>query len=172
MEQWDLYDIDRVLTGRTMTRGDAVPRGMYHLVTHICVFSPRGDMLIQKRAASKPLFPGRWDLSAGGAAVSGDNSRQCAERELREELGIRRDFSGLLPTVSLPFESAIGDIYAIEADIDLSSLTLQADEVERVRWAGKEDIHRMIDLGEFVPVRHAIVDLLFDMKFGHGWLDR
>lgn len=51
-ELWDVYSFDRRLTGRTMYRGDPIPEGAFHLVVHICVFSPDGHMLIQQRRES------------------------------------------------------------------------------------------------------------------------
>lgn len=44
-ELWDVYSFDRRPTGRTMYRGDPIPEGAFHLVVHICVFSPDGHML-------------------------------------------------------------------------------------------------------------------------------
>ena len=31
MEQWDLYTVDRVKTGRVMNKNEPVPAGLYHL---------------------------------------------------------------------------------------------------------------------------------------------
>ena len=54
MELWDIYDIDRVRTGRVAQRGKpasegGLGEGEYHLVVHICVFNGRGQLLLQQR---------------------------------------------------------------------------------------------------------------------------
>ena len=49
MELWDVYDVVRNKTGRTMVRGETFAEGDYHLVVHVCIFNSKGEMLIQKR---------------------------------------------------------------------------------------------------------------------------
>ena len=53
MELWDVYDVDRQLTGKTMVRGEPFEKGAYHIVVHICVFNSEGQMLIQQRQPFK-----------------------------------------------------------------------------------------------------------------------
>ena len=40
-------------------------------------------------------------------------------------------------------------------------LTLQPEEVQRVRWAGLEEILQMIDDGSFIPYEKNLIRLLF-----------
>ena len=49
MEKWDLYTIDRVITNRVITREDYIPKDLYHLVVHVCIFNTKNQMLIQQR---------------------------------------------------------------------------------------------------------------------------
>jgi len=48
MEKLDLYDINKVRTGKTYNRGERVPEGYYRLVVHCCIFNKEGKLLIQK----------------------------------------------------------------------------------------------------------------------------
>ena len=57
MEIWDAYDADRRKTGGTLIRGEKIPEGCYHLVVEACVMNAAGELLIQRRADDKPLFP-------------------------------------------------------------------------------------------------------------------
>ena len=50
-ESFDLYDVNRNLTGKVLERGNKVPEGYYRLVVHVCVFGKDGRMLIQKKTA-------------------------------------------------------------------------------------------------------------------------
>ena len=75
MELWDIYDIDRVRTGRVAQRGKpasegGLGEGEYHLVVHICVFNGRGQLLLQQRQKDKEGYPNLWDVSAAGSALA------------------------------------------------------------------------------------------------------
>ncbi len=167
-ELWDVYDRDRVKTGRTMVRGDAVAPGDYHLVVHVCIINSRGEMLIQQRQPFKEGWPGKWDLTVGGSAVTGDTSRQAAQRELFEELGYALDLGGMRPQLTINFAHGFDDYYVVEADLDLACLKLQPEEVQRVDWATRERILAMIDAGDFIPYRKGLIDLLFEVRQGYG----
>ncbi|MBR4458507.1 MAG: NUDIX domain-containing protein [Clostridia bacterium] len=161
MELFDLYNADRERTGKTMVRGERVPDGLYRLVIHVCVFSSDGRMLIQQRQPFKHGWSNMWDISVGGCAVAGDTSRAAAERETREELGLSVDFTGCRPTLTLNWEHGCDDYFVLTRDVDLSTLTLQPEEVQRVRWAGLEEILQMIDDGSFIPYEKNLIRLLF-----------
>lgn len=164
MEIWDVYDENRTKTGRTVSRGEMLAPGERHLAVHVCLFNRRGEMLIQRRHPDKPLWPGAWDLSAGGAAVAGDDSRSAAEREAFEELGLRLDLSGVRPALTVNLENCFNDIYLIEREVDIAALTLQPEEVVAVRWASQQEICRMIDAGTFVAFHKGFIAALFDMR--------
>ncbi len=89
MEIWDIYDVNRNKTNRTMVRGESFNEGDYHLVVHVCIFNSKGEMLIQQRQPFKSGWPNMWDFTASGSAVSGDTSQMAAEREVDEELGLK-----------------------------------------------------------------------------------
>jgi isopentenyldiphosphate isomerase len=57
-------------------------------VVHLHLFDKVGRMYLQKRAAGKDRFPGRWDTSVGGHTAPGETPDQAIRREAREELGI------------------------------------------------------------------------------------
>ena len=61
---------------------------LMHRSAHILVFNTSGDLFIQKRAMIKDESPGLWDSSAAGHVESGENYISCANRELKEELGL------------------------------------------------------------------------------------
>ena len=161
MEIFDLYTAGREKTGRTMVRGQPVPEGYYRLVVHVCVFDPEGRMLIQQRQPFKKGWSNLWDVSVGGSAVSGDSSQSAAERETREELGLLIDLSHARPAVTLYWEHGFDDYYVLTQPVDVSSLRLQSEEVQAVRWAGKEEILHLIDDGRFIPYEKSMIELLF-----------
>ena len=164
MELFDLYTAEREKTGRTMVRGEAVPKGFYRLVVHVCIFDDEGRMLIQQRQPFKKGWSNLWDISVGGSAVAGDSSTSAAERETREELGLSVDLSGKRPTITINWEHGFDDYYVITKPVDTESLTLQYEEVQAVKWADKDEILRMIDDGRFIPYEKSLIELLFFRK--------
>lgn len=164
MELWDLYTKDRERTGKTMVRGAKHPDGFYRLAVHVCVFNSRGEMLIQQRQLTKFGWPGLWDVTASGSAIAGETSGEAAEREMREELGVSIPFANLRPALTIHWPEGFGDIYLIEQDLDVNSLTLQTEEVMGVKWATETDIIEMISHGEFIPYVKDFVGLLFYLR--------
>ncbi|MBR2175594.1 MAG: NUDIX domain-containing protein [Clostridia bacterium] len=164
MEQWDLYDKDRIKAGIVITRGDSFPNDLYRTVVHIALINSEDRMLIQQRQKDKHGWPDLWDISVGGHVISGETSSQGAQRELYEELGIDMDFSSLRPSLTVNFNSGFDDIYIIRKDIELSDIRLQKEEMQSVKWAELDEILSMIDSGRFIPYHKSLIRLIFDMK--------
>lgn len=169
MELVDLYDEDRVPLGRTAERYGKKAPGEYRVVVHVCVFDSRGCLLIQKRTDNKAIWPGRWDLSAAGGVDAGETSRQGAEREVREELGCTLDLTGKRPVATVNFSAGFDDFYIVERDLDISALTLQAEEVAEVRWAAEEEVLSMLDAGTFITYPRSFLQFLFEMRDQFGF---
>ena len=55
-----------------------------------------------------------WDLTAGGSALQGENSRQAAEREVFEEIGLKLDLSDVRADFSIGFDEGFDDYYLLE----------------------------------------------------------
>ena len=164
MEIWDVYDVNRQRTGKTIARPAAWGEEKYHLIVHVGIFNTAGQMLIQKRCLSKHAWPDRWDLSAGGSALAGEDSWQAAERETMEELGLRIDLRDVRPHFSINYTRGFDDFYAVIMDADLSDLTLQPEEVSEARWATLEEIHAMERDQSFAPYFPGVIDLLFQVR--------
>lgn len=166
MELFDLYDALRRPTGQTMVRGEDTPEGCYRLVVHVCIFNSRGQLLIQQRQSFKDSWPDLWDVSVGGAVTTGENSQQGAHRELLEELGLDVDFSNCAPVISTTFPQGFDDLYIIRRDVALSSLRLQPEEVQAVRWASREEVLSMIENGAFIPYSRPFMEYIL-FRFDH-----
>ena len=134
----------------------AVPRRemrakrLAHRSTYILVFNPRGELYVQKRALTKDVFPGYFDVAAGGVVLAGETYEQGAERELEEEMGIR----------SIPL-NRLFDFYFEDEHTRLwgcafscvydGAVVLQEEEVESGAFVPVSDILQRADSEPFTP---------------------
>lgn len=162
MELWDIYDKNRNLTGRIMERGSKFGKDDFHLVIHVCIFNSKNQILIQQRQPWKNKWPNMWDITVGGCALSGETSVEAAERETLEEIGYKIDLSRERPFFTINFETGFDDHYLIQREIDINDLTLQYEEVQRVKWAGKDEILQLVKEGRFI--NYWFTELLFDIR--------
>ena len=170
MECFDEYDFERKRTGQVLDDRSDMPKGGYHLIAHLCIFNSAGEMLIQKRQSFKGKWPNMWDLSVGGKIQAGESSQEGIQRELKEELNLEIDFSGLRPHLTLSHENGYDDIFIVEKAVNLDELILQEDEVKAVKWASKETILDMIENNEFIDYYSNLVPLLFEMRKKYGYI--
>ena len=88
MEYWDIYDKNKIPTGRKMERNNWILKDdEYHLTVLGVVCRKDGKFLITKRAMDKAWAPGWWEVS-GGAAMAGESSVDAVRREVLEETGL------------------------------------------------------------------------------------
>ena len=166
MEKWDVYTQNREKTNRTVERGCSLQQDEYRLAVHICIFNNKGQMLIQQRQPLKKKWSGMWDVTVGGCAVSGETSQMAASRELQEELGLKMDFTGIRPQLTVNFENGFDDIYMLQLDntIDIEQLELQFDEVIAVKWASLKEIQEMVHRGIFIPYYEDLLGLTSEIN--------
>ena len=151
-ELLDVLDAKGQPTGRIIERGMPLAEGEYMLVVHIYLANSKGEYLMQKRAATKPVLPSVWDTT-GGAVTAGEDSRLGALREVEEELGIRLEPDDLEYVTRIPREQSFVDIWFAQKDFDLSECVLQEEEVEAVKWVTAKD---MIHHVQNAPWREAV----------------
>ena len=56
--------------------------------TFVLLFNGAGELCVHRRTLSKALYPGFWDVAAGGMVGPHESYAEAAARELHEELGI------------------------------------------------------------------------------------
>lgn len=77
---------DRPLGG--VLRSELRERHLIGRGTYILLFNSAGQLCVHRRTLSKALYPGYWDVAAGGMVLEGESYAESAARELAEELGI------------------------------------------------------------------------------------
>ena len=160
MEKWDLLDAAGHPTGRTVTRGEMLREGQYHLVEHIWIVDAKGRIMIQRRADHLRLMPGVWAANSG-SALAGEDSESAARRELFEELSIRTAPGELVYGGRMRRRSSFTDVWLLYRDIDPTSLRLQQEEVAAVRWVTPDELTAMLRERKFHHYGSAYFQFVF-----------
>lgn len=75
-----------------LAKADAhLGRGTLHRAFSVFVFNPAGELLMQQRAKSKPLWPGYWSNTCCSHPRLGETMDNAVRRRLQEEFGLRAE---------------------------------------------------------------------------------
>ena len=81
----DILDNNGNYTGKTCLKSEAHEYGYFHPTVHIWLYTSDKKILLQKRAATKKVFPGLWDISVAGHVATGEKIEIAAIREIKAE---------------------------------------------------------------------------------------
>lgn len=149
-EIWDLYDRSGKRTGEKFIRKPGnykdIPDGLYHLGVDILALHEDGTYLLTKRSEVKDVYPGFWEASAGGAAKSGEEPLEAAERELFEETGLKADRWELVNILFKDTNShALFYSYLAYVSGDKNRVTLQEGETTAFKWVDLKGFLEYVD---------------------------
>jgi isopentenyldiphosphate isomerase len=138
----DILTPDGKPTGKTALKSEAHQNGWFHATVHIWLFTADKKILLQKRALTKKVFPGLWDISVAGHIGAGESILSSAKREVFEEVGLNLKENELIKIgtrihqVSHP--NGIKDnehhhVFIAELKVPVSKLKIQTEEVADVK---------------------------------------
>ena len=134
------------VTPRSRMRAQGLP----HRATYVLVFNSKIELYVQKRTPSKDIYPGYYDVAAGGVVIDGETYEECAERELEEEMGIR----GIPLTKLFDFyhedagNRVWGRVYKCIYD---GEIVLQEEEVESGEFQSIDEVLQRSEKEKFTP---------------------
>ena len=116
-EVFDLIDAQDRVIGRVL-RGEAHrDPSLWHRSVQVLVFASDGRLFLQRRSDTKDLFPAYFCASASGHVATGDGYDVTAEREVREELGVRLKLTYIGKwLVKSPMETEMTALYMGQSD--------------------------------------------------------
>ncbi|MBR6033787.1 MAG: NUDIX domain-containing protein [Clostridia bacterium] len=161
MEQRDLYDINRKLTGKTIFKGEPTPEGSYINVVLVFIQNSEGKFLIQKRSERKN---GKF-ATTGGHPKSGENSVQGILSETKEEIGLDLNPNDLKLYYSgrSDAQRVFWDDYYISMDVDdIKKLPLQKEEVDSLCWLSTDEIQSLMKDDKFFKNHYEEFEILLD----------
>lgn len=153
-EYLDVLNEDGSPTGESFTYKEVHNRGLLHRTVRVWFINLKGEVLLQKRSMNKKIFPGLWDAGVGGHVSSGESSVEGAMKETREEIGLEipKEEYHLIFTVRAPktkyfddfIDNELNDVYIVRRDLDISSLQMEKDELDEVRWLDLETFEKWV----------------------------
>lgn len=160
-EMFDVVDADdRVL--RQERRSVVHAQGLLHRAVHIFVFNSRGQLLVQRRSASKDEFPLTYTSSASGHVGAGETYEACAPRELLEEIGLE---SPLEFVVKLPADpSTANEHTALYRTVTDAVPAPNEEEVASLTYFSLDELQALleIDPAAFSPPFRTLLNWYFD----------
>ncbi len=129
-------------TGKTALKSEAHKNGWFHATVHVWLFNTDEKILLQKRALTKKVFPGLWDISVAGHIAAGEDVLSAAKREVLEEVGLQLEESDFIKIGTrihqVSHANGIQDnehhhVFIAELKVPLSTLTIQEEEVNAIK---------------------------------------
>ena len=111
-------------------------------IVTIFIQNDQKKILIQKRSQKKG---GKYGITSGHTEAKETNI-QGAKREINEELGIHIKECDFKLFYRTKINKTIYNLYYVKKEIDVSKLSLQKEEVEKVYWYTIEEIKNLIQM--------------------------
>ena len=119
----------------------------YYRTIYVIVKNSDGLILLQKRSATKDLYPNCWDLSVGGHVNFGQSYLETAIRELKEELNIsisNKDLKLLGELlVKLPTSNEYFNVFEYILK-NTDDIKIETNELSQTKWMSVGDIKKSI----------------------------
>lgn len=153
MEKFDILNEFGEFTNKVESRENVHKEGLWHRAVVLFIINNKNEILLQKRSATKKMWPNLWDITAGGHVLSGEFGYDAIIRETKEELNLDIKVSDLIFIGTTISKNVKGDIidnhfnefYIVKKDIDLNKITLQPEEVSDIKWVSASELIRRIN---------------------------
>jgi isopentenyldiphosphate isomerase len=177
-EYFDVLDENGNKTGKIKLRSEVHRDGDWHKAVHIWIINENGDILLQRRCATKDSNPNMLDISSAGHLSAGDSSLDGAIRELKEELNLdvkpdELQFIKTLKRSSKYTETFINnefdDLYILRTNKTIDEMNFQEEEISEIFYVSYKDFKKMVQNKQLDLLRHdeefEILFNLFDVEF-------
>ena len=151
-ELFDVYDEQGNRIGLAPRRECHGNPRLIHRTAHVVVFSTdRRRILLQRRAMTKDIQPGKWDTAVGGHLSPCEEWEAAARREMGEELGIPETLQlRLLVHSKIRNTVESEDVAVFATDFD-GPFHPPADEIDEVRFWTADELRAATGTGAFTP---------------------
>jgi len=111
---------------------------LIHRASYVLVFNACNELFVQKRTRTKDIYPGYYDIAAGGVVLAGESYEDSAGRELFEELGVEAELTFLFDHYYADDNNKVwGRVFACRHE---GPFVLQKEEIESGSFQSIESI--------------------------------
>lgn len=152
VEEIDRYgNVLGLVSRREMRAGSLRHRSVF-----VAVVSEKGQLLVHRRADTKDVWPGWWDVAVGGVCAPGEEWDRAAEREVAEELGM--EGTVIEPLASGAYEDRdvrlVAHVYECRTD---GPFRFADGEITEAHWVSPEELADWLAVKNFLPDSLALV---------------
>jgi len=149
----DVVDENDRELGFTKLKSEAHRDWDWHRGAHVWIVCDK-QIMMEKRAPKKFIFPGRFDVACAGHVASGEGFKQTAIRELEEELGIKAKESDLIllgkqkaatDTPGGARSREIIEVFLLRFNGNMGELRLCKEEISEVKLFGISELRKLIE---------------------------
>lgn len=152
-EKFDILNEYGEFTDIIKTRKEVHEKGLWHRAVVLFIINDKNEVLLQKRSATKKMWPNLWDITAGGHVLSGEFGYQALIREAKEEINLdltKEELTFIGSTISKNSNNGLIDnhfneFYIVRKNIDIKNLTIDKEEVSDLKWISKEELLRKLN---------------------------
>lgn len=130
--------------------------GVLHRAFSVFVFNDAGELLLQRRAADKRLWPGYWSNSCCSHPRRGEEMATATRRRLRQELNIGAELEFVY---KFSYHARYGDVGAehemcsVYLGRTADDVSANRNEIAAIRWLDTGEVDRALagDAEPFTP---------------------
>ncbi len=177
-EYFDVLDENGNKTGKIKLRSEVHRDGDWHKGVHIWIINDKGEILLQRRCATKDSNPNMLDISSAGHLTAGDESLSGAIRELKEELNldVKPEELQFIKTLkrnskytSTFINNEFDDLYILRTTKSIDDMKYQEEEISEIFFVPYKEFKNMVENKREDLLRHEeefkILFNLFDEEF-------
>lgn len=150
----------------SMEKMEAHEKALLHRAFSVFLFNRKGEMLLQKRAATKYHSPSLWTNACCSHPIPGEETKDAALRRLEEELGFTTAINKAFHfTYKAVFDNGLTEhefdhVFVGEYE---GNMQLNADEVSEVCYKSMSDIksdieHKAGDYTEWFKIAFPLLE--------------
>ncbi|CAI2381852.1 unnamed protein product [Moneuplotes crassus] len=116
-----------------ISRREMREKNVWHRASYIYVKNSKNELCIHLRSSKKELYPGHWDVCAGGCMNYGLTDEENATKELAEEYGVQGVKLDFVCSVrkEIDISKSYLSIFVCEWD---GEIKVQEEEVQEYKW--------------------------------------